>query len=360
MHQTKNSKNAVFSFYNTPSGLYKWWDEFPKEITEKLALANIDHLCFYRDYTEHSIYKPSNQREIKENSWSWLFSIYKNAKQYDNVIFHTHSFYPPLKLFLLTLINKNFQWIITEHRLGSSPTSSWKKHLRGFLRKCRLGPKYVICVSDAVEKRNQQLYGTHTKRIHNGINFISACSQKPTASPKRVLYVGRLDPKKGIWNLVYAFKIISETTKNTDLKLTIVGGGGLLKELQEYVKKNQLEEHINFAGYQPDPSPFYTQADFLVIPTIIKEAFSLVALEARSFNLPILYVNRGGLPEAVGDAGVPLQGTTPELIATSLLSFKEEKNNYNKMIQACAKDLEYFSMHRMTNEYVEFYHSLFD
>jgi len=127
MTNTSHTKRAVFSFYNTPSGLFKWWDEFPQEITQKLANKSITHHCYYRDFTPDSVYNVAQQNKIKSNSWHWLYTVYKQAKQYDHVVFHTHSFYPPLKLFLLTLFHKKYQWIITEHRLGSTPAPLWNE-----------------------------------------------------------------------------------------------------------------------------------------------------------------------------------------------------------------------------------------
>jgi len=79
------------------------------------------------------------------------------ASKYEQVIFHTHSFYPPLKIFLLTLRNRNYHWVITEHRLGSSKASKLKKYIRMFLRQLKLMPKQVISVSNAVKIRNESL-----------------------------------------------------------------------------------------------------------------------------------------------------------------------------------------------------------
>lgn len=351
-------KVAIFSFYNTPSGLFKWWDEFPREITTKLNAQNIDHICFYRSYTNDSTYSINEQNPIKPNSFSWLMKINKLASKYDNVIFHTHSYYPPLKLYLLTLFSSKRLWIITEHRLGETPAPAWKRWTRQILKQLKLSPKYVICVSDAVATRNKQLYGTNTKRIHNGINLDKVNAPVIYREPKNALYVGRLDPSKGIWNLVLAFDILVNTFNRSDLKLSVVGGGAILNELKTFVTKHQLDENIIFHGYQSNPQPNYMQADFVVIPTLIKEALSLVALEARNFGLPILYANCGGLPETVEKNGTALIGLEPDSIAKSIIEFTKDRNAYNIMLSESKEGLNYFSMDRMTNEYVEFYKSL--
>lgn len=111
-------------------------------------------------------------------------------------------------------------------------------------------------------------------------------------------------------------------------------------------------------GYQPDPTPFYQEADFNIIPTIIKEACPLVSLEARGLGLSILYTNSDGLPETVGLAGKPLRGTFPQEIATSIIDFCDNKEQYYQLLYNVKTDLDYFTMTRMTDEYVKFYRTL--
>jgi len=130
--------------------------------------------------------------------------------------------------------------VITEQRIGSTTAPKWKMYIREIMRQFKLGPKYIICVSDAVEQRNRQLFGRNTKRIHNGITFSKVNYFTPTTTstnPTKALYVGRLDPKKGIWNLVYAMKILTNKDNDTKIQLCIVGGGSQLDTLQEYIRK---------------------------------------------------------------------------------------------------------------------------
>lgn len=355
----KKKSLAVFSFFNTVSGSYSWWDTFPNEITKKLHKKGIEHKCFYRGFTDNSIYQIEEQKAVKATSWLWLLSIYSLTKDYDTVIFHTHSYYPPLKLYLLTLFKKNRIWVITEHRLGDGSPPKYKMLIRTLLRKLKLMPKIVIAVSDAVFKRNKLLYGDAVIRIHNGIELKNNNSSLKTNEAKIALYVGRLDPKKGIWSLIKAFDRLINHHHKYDLKLHVVGGGALLNELKSYTVLHKLTNNIIFHGYQKNPGKYYAEADFQIIPTIVQEACPLVALEARSYNLPILYANRGGLPETVGRGGVPLLGLTPELIAQSIINLSEKTDDYKNLLNVGSDGIEYFSINRMTDEYVEFYRKMF-
>ena len=354
-------KAAVFSFYNTPSGLFSWWDSFPQLLTTKLEKEGVDHYCFYREFTQDSAHSKESQRSIDTEGllhFSWLLEVHKLSRKYDRVIFHTHSFYPPLKLWLITLLSKNKIWITTEHRLGSTSTPAWKMKFRTLLRKLKLMPKTIICVSNAVAERNAKIYGDFgIIRIHNGICLPKEYKKPKKRAPKKAIYVGRLDKKKGVWNLLEAFKLLNTKYERNDTKLCIVGGGGMLDELKDYVKDNNLSDIVEFAGYQPDPTPFYSDSDFVIIPTIVKEACPLVALEARSLGLPVLYSNRGGLPETVieGKSGMPLSGLSPAEIAESVDMFVKNEQLYNSILEHCRDGLEYFSIDRMTNDYIKLY-----
>ncbi|OMH38864.1 glycosyltransferase family 4 protein [Motiliproteus sp. MSK22-1] len=357
----KIQKTAVFSFYNTPSGRFSWWDSFPQLLTQKLEDKNVDHFCFYREFTEESTHPKDEQFTITTDGlphYSWLLNIHRLSRTYDSVIFHTHSFYPPLKIWILTLLSKNRVWITTEHRIGSTSAPTWKMKLRAFLRKLKLMPKTIVCVSNAVAERNTQLYGDFgIVRIHNGICLPETYRKPRKRIPKKALYVGRLDKKKGIWNLLKAFRLLHTHYKRNDIKLCVVGGGGILNDLKAYVRDNDLNDIVEFAGYQPDPEPFYSDSDFVIIPTIVKEACPLVALEARCHGLPVLYSNKGGLPETVveGKSGMPLSGLSAENIAESVNWFVNDERLYNSMLESCRDGLEYFSIDRMTDDYIELY-----
>lgn len=357
MEKTK-IKTAIFSFYNTPSGLFKWWDEFPQDITAKLNKHDIDHVCFYRSYTKHSMYTKNEQNIVEHDNPQWLKQIKARASKYEQVIFHTHSFYPPLKIFLLTLFNRNYHWVITEHRLGSTKAPKIKKYIRIALRSLKLMPKHVIAVSNAVKARNESLYGKNVTTIHNGITLKPHQGIKDKKPPKMAIYVGRLDPKKGIINLIEAYDLIVNQYQRSDLKLIVVGGGQILEKLKAFVADKNLENNVILMGYQPDPTPYYQQADFSIIPTIIKEACPLVSLEARTLGLPILYANSGGLQETAGKAGKPLIGTLPKEIAESIIKFCTNEAEYYHLLENVKADLDYFSIDRMTDDYVKFYNSI--
>lgn len=115
-----------------------------------------------------------------------------------------------------------------------------------------------------------------------------------------ILFVGTLNPVKGLQYLVEAFKTISR--KIPKAKLLLVGDGPERRNLENMVKKNGLEDKVSLIGrVENDEVPKYmTIADVFVLPSL-SESFGIVNLEAMACGLPIVATRVDGIPEVVND-----------------------------------------------------------
>lgn len=115
-----------------------------------------------------------------------------------------------------------------------------------------------------------------------------------------VIYVGRLDPVKGVHYLLLAAKNILERKKN--LKFLIVGDGSMRKTYEEMV--SDFKENIIFTGLRRDVAALLNAADIMVLPSI-SEGCPNVVLEAAATATPIIASNVGGVPELLthGETG---------------------------------------------------------
>jgi len=118
-----------------------------------------------------------------------------------------------------------------------------------------------------------------------------------------LLYVGRLQPIKGLETLLEAMKRLPE-----DARLLIVGGdqdepdNAHAERLRRCVAELGLTDRVRFLGAQPQQRLrlFYAAADATVMPSYY-ESFGMVALEAMACGSPVVASRVGGLTTTVRD-----------------------------------------------------------
>ena len=176
---------------------------------------------------------------------------------------------------------------------------------------------------------------------------------------KILLFVGRLNYAKGIFNLISA--MVNVVKIRPDVKLIIIGTGDD-QAIEFLIRGLSLTEHI-FAYYQflnfQEVMGHYQVADLCVFPSLY-EPFGLVALEAMSFGKPVIL--GAGFPEVF--AGIPenppamfVEGNHPEPIAAAILELLQDPINTARMGETARKFVQNnFSWNRTFEETLTVYH----
>lgn len=110
------------------------------------------------------------------------------------------------------------------------------------------------------------------------------------------LFVGRLDPEKGI-------KTLLEAWRHLDFPLKIRGNGRLDEYAREYVRQHGIN-NIEFVGRMDEVelSDLISNAQFLIMPSEgFYETFGMVIIEAYSRRIPVIASNIGVTSELVSD-----------------------------------------------------------
>jgi glycosyltransferase involved in cell wall biosynthesis len=104
---------------------------------------------------------------------------------------------------------------------------------------------------------------------------------------QKLLYVGRLDARKGILDLIEAFATLS--IKYPELSLTVVGDGPLAAKVKHSLVDLGIAHRVSLMPKvdQAELSSIYHHHDILVVPSLY-EAFGLVTLEGMSAGIPVL------------------------------------------------------------------------
>jgi len=124
---------------------------------------------------------------------------------------------------------------------------------------------------------------------------------------KLLLFVGRIEPLKGIHTLFDAFVLLKQNYPADAEKIILhVVGGDVQEEAIEQLKQQShslnLQDIIQFVGAQPhDKLPnYYNAAEALIMPSDY-ESFGMVALEAMACGTPVIASQVGGLAFLIQD-----------------------------------------------------------
>jgi phosphatidylinositol alpha-mannosyltransferase len=118
-----------------------------------------------------------------------------------------------------------------------------------------------------------------------------------------ILFLGRLEDRKGLAYLLKAYKILDKrlggdfVSKN--LRLIVVGEGPQKKEMTDYVTKNNLK-NVVFVGQTADCPPYYATCDIYCSPAIYGESFGIVLLEAMATKKPVVAFANAGYKTVLG------------------------------------------------------------
>jgi len=163
---------------------------------------------------------------------------------------------------------------------------------------------------------------------------IETVKNKYNISNKYILFVGTLEPRKNIKNLIMAFNKYKKNNKSK-IKLVIVGKKGwMYEEIFEIVKTKKLENEVIFTGFVDlEDLPFlYNGAEAFIYPSIY-EGFGIPVLEAMSCGTPVVTSNISSMPEIIGDAGLTINPKdSNELFQAikTLLINKDLRKKYGK------------------------------
>ena len=128
--------------------------------------------------------------------------------------------------------------------------------------------------------------------VPNGVEVARFAHAEPFADvvaddAQRLLFVGRLEPRKGLEQLIRAFTRLK--TDRPDLQLHVVGEGGQLERCRALLP-DRLRADVRFHGRVPgeDIPRWFASCDLYVSPALGGESFGIVLLEAMAAGRPFV------------------------------------------------------------------------
>src|ERR1019366_4967132 len=119
-----------------------------------------------------------------------------------------------------------------------------------------------------------------------------------------LLFVGRHEPRKGLLELLKAYRILRREA--VSCRVLILGPGPQEREARRYVLARRLLD-VEFLGRVSDAEKvqLYKTADVFVSPATGRESFGIVLLEAMAAGAPIVCSDIQGHPGSCGGARTP-------------------------------------------------------
>jgi len=141
--------------------------------------------------------------------------------------------------------------------------------------------------------------------IPNGIDlqkYHSSATKKWQAGPKTILFVGRLDRRKGVQYLLRAYSQLLQT--DPDIKLVIAGDGHDRERLELMAEDLKLP-NVNFLGFVSEELKLQLlrEADLFCSPAVFGESFGIVLLEAMASSTVCVAGNNPGYMDVMQELG---------------------------------------------------------
>lgn len=219
----------------------------------------------------------------------------------------------------------------------------------------------LTAVSDSGAEYAASLTDEPITIIPNGIDLNHYRKTKTKKDPNLILFIGRLEKRKGVKYLLEAFQLY--TQDNPDAKL-IIAGDGPDREKLELLADDLKLRNIEFLGFISDELKvdLLAKASLLCSPATYGESFGIVLLEAMATGTMVVAGNNSGYADLMQGLGA-ISIVNPEDCQefARRLNLLMHEQDLRKMWQAWADDyIQQFSYPNVVKMYEELYREALD
>jgi glycosyltransferase involved in cell wall biosynthesis len=312
--------------------------------SQRVSLENIDNIKIIRfpaHYSTHKVisYLTNNREQIPLPSIIHIHSL----EYTDLVMYYSKKMGIPYVYTLHSLIAKK--------PLNKVFTPSRQLSLLKFAK--------TIVVPSKSEYRGVVIkYPFCTDKLTVIAHGVSVSStEQSTASPFRLLYVGRLTRSKGIPQLIDAIKLLKKTYPAVKLYFIGKGRPKIEASYKLRVKRQGLNKHIHWLGYYKQDKLHAELKNFgaIIMPSK-RESFGLVALESLASGVPLISTQAGGLKEFVNsNVAQIITDVSARSIAKSITSMWKSPELTRKRVITGKKIASSYTWSKAATRYKEIY-----
>jgi phosphatidyl-myo-inositol alpha-mannosyltransferase len=219
-----------------------------------------------------------------------------------------------------------------------------------------------IAVSASARDTWQRYFGGSMVVVPNGVapEFFACPEPLPgfRGDHPTLLFVGRLEPRKGLAYLVRAFLRLKPAYPR--LRLLVVGRDDRRqRDKATALVPPRLRTDLVFVGAVPqaDLPSYYASADVFCAPSLGGESFGIVLAEAMAVGLPVVCSDIGGYRDVVrdGQEGLLVPPRDPEALAAAIGGLLDNPARRTAMGQAAAAAARRYAWPVVAGEVAEVY-----
>lgn len=171
-----------------------------------------------------------------------------------------------------------------------------------------------------------------------------------------ILFLGRIEERKGLIYLLKAYKILENKFSNT--RLIIVGEGPLKDDLEGWIKRNKLK-NVVFEGKtkEKDGPSYFNTCDIYCSPAIFGESFGIVILEGMACGKPVVaFANEGYRELLTGKkGGILVKNRSYKELAKTLGNLVKNKKLRKKTGKIALREVKEYSWKKVADRVLNFY-----
>jgi poly(glycerol-phosphate) alpha-glucosyltransferase len=200
--------------------------------------------------------------------------------------------------------------------------SAWKKRIvRLWFEEAHLKSAACLRALNEAEARAIRAFGLSNPIaiVPNGVDLPALEPDRTTADPPTLLFLGRIDTKKGVHELVRAWARLGPARGDWRLRLVGWGPSAYVEATRRLIDELGLAGSVELAGplFDAAKDEAFRTAEAFILPSY-GEGLPMALLEAWSYALPVLMTPACNLPEGF-TAGAALEiGTEPGSIAEGI------------------------------------------
>ncbi len=207
--------------------------------------------------------------------------------------------------------------------------------------------KSVTANSSFTKALIQKLYSGDVSVIPYGLTIEpKAPCDRNLEEDTKLLFVGRLDERKGLRYLLEALPLV---LRKYPVRLRIVGKGILENEIKQQCQELKLDDVIDFLGFvsKEELANEYASCNIFVLPAIVDskgdtEGLGIVMIEALAHEKPVIACAVGGIVDVIqsGVTGVLVNEKDPEALSQSIIELIADPVRAKELGQRGLKDVQ--------------------